>query len=882
MTTEFLNSAGAVLLLSGATTQSFVGTTGADTLRGTSGNDALRGLKGGDTYAGGKGDDVYYISSKADVVLERFGEGVDTVMAQQSYKLSANLENLTLEHTDAWYGEGNELDNILIASRGNQQLNGGKGNDVLVSHGKNNIFIVGKGNGSDVIYGFDRTDTIRLDGHGITSFSAVKNMAAQAGAGAVITFANGETLTLRGTKLASLSADNFYLAQDRSELVQLFSDEFNALSLYSEGGTWRTEYGWGGAGTIGSRKLNDEVQIYMDANFKGSAKTALGIDPFATKDGVLTITASPTPEGVRKYLGGSEYTSGLLTSKFTYSQAYGYFEIDAKLPAGQGFWPAFWLLPTDNSWPPELDIFEQLSKDPNTLYMTSHGVDAKGKHIGEQSLMYVDTTQWHTYGADWGPDFITYFVDGMQVAKQATPEAMKGKEMYMLINLAVGGKWPGAPDGGTAQMQVDSVRAYATENTTSVTVNGAKVSYNHGAAPQVPTKPDLPAASPAPSRPVMGTAGEDTLTAGSKGAELQGLAGNDVLFGGAYAATLAGGSGDDTYYVSAASQTIVERAGEGTDTVRSSISWTLGDNVERLVLEGADNINSTGNNLDNRLVGNEGNNVISGGGGNDDLDGGSAGVDTLIGGNGHDTYHVDRAATALVEAAHEGTDTVRSSISWVLGANFERLVLEGTSNINGRGNSSDNRIVGNSGNNVIIGGIGNDDLDGGSAGEDTLIGGVGDDFYSVNSVTNVLIEGAREGTDTVRSSISWVLGDNFENLILEGSGDATAKGNALANTIRGNGGDNVINGGAGDDLLIGNGGADTFVFEPGFGSDTVVDFQLGQDSLRFYPYAEDSARVYEAGGNTMIDFGGGDSVILEGVQISNSLLNYLSSDYDVI
>jgi beta-glucanase (GH16 family) len=865
------------------------------TLLGTDANDAFRGFAYVTTYAGGKGDDSYYTNNKYDTVIEKPGEGIDTVYAEQNFKLGANVENLTLTTSSAWYGEGNAMDNILTAKVAGQTLNGGAGNDVLVSQASNTTFVVAKGNGSDAIYGFDSTDRIRLDNYGITNFAALKSLGAQIGADTVLKFGNGEQLVLRDTKLGSLSADNFLLQQDTSHLASTFSDDFNALSLYSKGGTWRTEYGWGGAGTLGSRTLQGEAEIYMDADYAGTGKTALGINPFSIDKGVLTITAAPTPDAAKPFLGNAAYTSGLLTTKFTFAQQYGYFEISAKLPTGQGAWPAFWLLPTDNSWPPELDVFETLGRDTDTVYLTSHGVDANGKNTQTQSMVNLDYTQWHTYGADWGPDKITYYIDGQAVATQATPDAMKGKSMYMLIDLAVGGGgWAGAYDAttGTRQMQVDYVHAYATANTVSTTVNGVTTPYvqpvtttpvvtppttvTPTTTTPVTTAPAVSVPVPDPVKQVLGTAAADKLVALADNSELQGYAGDDTLRAGTFSAKMYGGLGNDTYYVTAANQLVFENPGEGADVVHSTISYTLTANVETLLLDGNADINGTGNDIGVRIVGNTGNNVITGGAGNDYLDGGAAGLDTLAGGKGDDTYYVNHVGTTLFEKPGEGTDNVRSTISWTLGDNFETLVLEGSANINGTGNDAGNRLIGNVGNNVITGGAGNDQLDGGTAGFDLLMGGKGNDTYYVNHVGTVLVEKPDEGIDAVHTTISWTLGDNFETLQLLGTDNINGTGNALANRILGNSGNNILNGGAGNDTLTGNGGKDTFVFDRGFGKDVVTDFVGKDDYLQFNGYARSQMHIVQQGANTVIDFGGTDTVTLLNTQANDpTLLGHL-------
>ncbi|WP_308256955.1 calcium-binding protein [Geminocystis sp. GBBB08] len=140
---------------------------------------------------------------------------------------------------------------------------------------------------------------------------------------------------------------------------------------------------------------------------------------------------------------------------------------------------------------------------------------------------------------------------------------------------------------------------------------------------------------------------------------------------------------------------------------------------------------------------------------NDDLRG-FALNDTLNGGNGDDIYTVNSTGDRVTENVNEGTDTVQSSITYTLGNNLENLILTGTTNINGTGNTLNNLITGNSGNNSLSGGVGNDTLNGG-VGADTLIGGVGNDIYTVDNIGDIVTEGLNEGTDLVFSSLTYTL-----------------------------------------------------------------------------------------------------------------------------
>ncbi|MDP1612335.1 MAG: calcium-binding protein, partial [Sulfuritalea sp.] len=321
---------------------------------------------------------------------------------------------------------------------------------------------------------------------------------------------------------------------------------------------------------------------------------------------------------------------------------------------------------------------------------------------------------------------------------------------------------------------------------------------------------------------------------------LTGNAGDNILDGAAGADTMAGGAGDDTYLVDNVGDVVAENAAEGIDTVYSTVDYALGADVENLVLAtGA--ISGTGNALDNALTGNSAGNTLNSGAGNDMLDGGT-GADTLLGGTGDDTYVVDNTSDVVTELAGEGSDTVVASVSFDLSTrpDVENVVLTGTANLNATGNAANNRLVGNAGANALSGGAGDDALDGG-AGADTLIGGMGNDIYVVDNVGDVVTENTGEGTDTVVSSISYMLGANLENLTLVGSGAINGTGNGLDNTLTGNWNANVLDGGVGNDTLDGGGGADTLIggagddtykFSVGGGADTIVD-SGGTDQLVF-------------------------------------------------
>ncbi|ESQ89090.1 hypothetical protein ABAC460_13555 [Asticcacaulis sp. AC460] len=304
-----------------------------------------------------------------------------------------------------------------------------------------------------------------------------------------------------------------------------------------------------------------------------------------------------------------------------------------------------------------------------------------------------------------------------------------------------------------------------------------------------------------------------------------GNAANNRIDGGAGADTLAGGAGDDTYWVEAAGDRVIEKSGEGVDLVYAAISYSLtGNFVEFLTLTGSADINATGNGMNNFLTGNEGNNVLDGATGND----------LMAGGLGNDTYYVQTAGDIVVENHFAGTDTVYSTISYSLfGRAVEILTLTGTANINATGNSLANALTGNAGNNLLDG----------DAGNDTLTGGLGNDTYVINSVGDVIVEAAGEGIDTVRTSINYTLaaGSAIEAVVLTGSRNLNATGNAQDNALTGNAFDNRLLGRDGNDALAGGGGQDSL--NGGTGRDTLSG-QDGNDTL-----AGDAGNDTLSGGN---------------------------------
>jgi Ca2+-binding RTX toxin-like protein len=259
----------------------------------------------------------------------------------------------------------------------------------------------------------------------------------------------------------------------------------------------------------------------------------------------------------------------------------------------------------------------------------------------------------------------------------------------------------------------------------------------------------------------------------------------------------------------------------------------------------------TGTNRNNTLTGTNGNDILRGLAGNDTLRGlagndvldGGVGSDSMTGGLGRDVFVVDSAGDRIFESPGGGTDSVHSSISFSLAALLENLVLIGTGNTSGNGNSVANAIRGNDGSNILRGFGGDDSLSGrggndrleGGAGDDRMTGGTGNDVFIVGNAGDRVVEAARGGRDLVLSSRDFNLAatPQVENLTLTGSAAIDGTGNNLANLIIGNNAHNVLNGGGGNDILIGRGGSSAAFFE----GDNLIG-GAGADIFRYLSIAD--------------------------------------------
>ncbi|MGR3513609.1 MAG: glycoside hydrolase family 16 protein [Paracoccaceae bacterium] len=218
---------------------------------------------------------------------------------------------------------------------------------------------------------------------------------------------------------------------------------------------------------------NREEQIYVDPTFAGTGTEPLGLNPFDTAAGILRITGQKAPDDALPFLGGYRYTSGLLTTEGHFEQQYGYFEARMKLPIGQGLWPAFWMkraarLAPDGTpnWPPEIDIMEFIGSDPDRYFVTTHWDLAPDNKKSGASFPLPDGSEaFRNYGVLWDARRTVFYLDRVPHHVIET-KANHHVPMFMMLNLALGGKWPGPIDPSVlpATVEIDWVAAWQFED----------------------------------------------------------------------------------------------------------------------------------------------------------------------------------------------------------------------------------------------------------------------------------------------------------------------------------------------------------------------------------------------------------------------------------
>ena len=805
-----------------------IGTAEEDVISGLAGDDTLYGGAGNDLLLGGDGNDTYIIDAAGDTVTELAGEGTDTVESSISYTLGANVENLTLTGTGNIDGTGNTLDNTLTGNSGNNVLSGGSGNDTLIGGGGDDTMLGGSGNdtyivdssGDVVTEGANQgTDTV-LSSVSYTLSANVENLTltgtdnidATGNTGANTLAGNAGNNVLDGgagtDTMVGGAGDDTYVVDATTDVVTELAGE--GTDIVQSSVTYTLSANVENLILTGTAAINATGNALDNALTGNSGANVLsggtgndtmvggaGNDTYVV-DAVGDVVTELVGEGTDLVQSSISYTLGANLENLTLT---GTANIDA---TGNALNNTLTGNAGDNVIDGGVGNDTMIGGAGNDTYVVDSASDV--------------VTEGTSAGTDTVLSSISYTLGTNVENLTLTGSDNINATGNTLNNILTGNSGNNVLSGGTGN---DTMVGGAGDDTYVVDAAGDVVTELAGEGTDlIQSSVSYTLSADVENLTLTGTAAINA-TGNALANTLIGNSGANVLSGGAGDDTMVGGAGNDTYVVDAAGDVVTELTGEGTDLVQSSISYTLGDNLENLTLTGTGNIDATGNALNNALTGNAGDNVLDGGAGND----------TMVGGAGNDTYVVDSASDVVTEGTSAGTDTVLSSITYTLGTNVENLTLTGTGNINATGNTVANILTGNAGNNILSGGTGND----------TMVGGAGDDTYVVDAAGDVVTELVGEGTDLVQSSVTYTLSANVENLTLTGTGAINATGNALANTLTGNTGANILDGGAGDDTMVGGTGNDTYVVDSsgdvvtegtGAGTDTVqssISYTLGDN-----------------------------------------------------
>ena len=777
----------------GAKIENATGSAFNDVLIGNTLDNTLNGMAGADTMSGGTGNDIYIVDNIADVVIETstLATEIDTVRSSVDWVLGANLENLVLTGTDNLTATGNSLNNVLTGNDGNNSLLGGLGADTLIGGAGNDIYGVENvndvvielaGEGRDLIrtkVSYTLSDNVEdgtlLDSADLTlTGNALDN---------VLTGNAGNNSLLGGLGADTLiggAGDDIYGVENVNDVVIELANEGHDLI--------RSRVSYTLSANVEDGILLDSTHNNLTGNALNNVLTGnagnnildggLGADTLIggagddtyVVDNINDVLVEQANEGRDLVKSSISY---VLSSNFE----------DATLLGSSD------LTLTGNA----LDNVLTGNAGNNSL-LGGVGADTLIGGAGDDIYGVENVNDVVIELANEGHDLIRSRVsytlsanveDGILL--DSTHNNLTGNA---LNNVLTGNAGNNILDGG---LGADTLIGGAGDDTYVVdNINDVLVEQADEGRDLVKTSISYVLANNFEDATLLGTA-DLTLTGNSLNNVLIGNAGNNSLLGGLGADTLIGGAGNDIYGVENVNDVVIELAGEGRDLIRTKVSYTLSDNVEDGTLLDSADLTLTGNALDNVLTGNAGNNSLLGG----------LGADTLIGGAGDDIYGVENVNDVVIELANEGHDLIRSRVSYTLSANVEDGILL---------DSTHNNLTGNDLNNVLTGNAGNNILDGG-AGADTLIGGAGDDIYVVDNYSDVVTEQVGEGHDLVRTSISYTLSANVEDLTAIGNDIAALTGNALNNVIRGNSNVNYIDGGLGADTMIGGAGNDVYTVD---------------------------------------------------------------------
>ncbi len=947
-----------------------------NTIIGGRANNLLDGGLGADTLIGGAGDDTYLVDQGGDVVSELANEGIDTIESSVTYTLGANVEHLVLTGTGAADAIGNALNNDVRGNAASNILDGGAGDDSLRGNGGADTYRFGRGSGRDIV--FDSSTTGEIETIQFAADVQTADVDVYRRSGDLVLIINGTTDELT---LASFFGPTEYAQkQVRFTDETVWNEAELRVRAVAVGGTVTGTEGdemlTGSAGhdvLIGAAG-NDVLTGGLGNDWLyGDATSQSPFGPQVIGNDILTGGGGDDVlvdlRGTNTFDGGSGNDqlfvgTGQDTIFFGRGSGIDSLTLDTNgsdldiIQMGADVLPSEVILTRSIQRATGANIINL------TIPSTGDRLSINLSYVGSQSetspqaaVLFADGTRWDLV---WMPtESSSSGANLLDSPFPGTLAGLGGDDTYLFGSSGLPGSYAVIEAPGEGIDTVESLFDYALDAQVENLIL-AESSSSVLPSPERGTGNELDnlIVGNSGDNILNGWDGNDVLVGGIfrelEGPPYIGGTGSDILIGGAGDDVLMadagdfasngdrlflgggltqrdvsaireaddlfiGGVGNDTYIVHSQQQTIAEFSDEGIDTVRSTVSYTLGENLENLTLVSPPlrfdeetemvipqaPLNGTGNELDNVLIGSGDDNVLAGLAGRDTLWGGYAveseagpagsGDDTLIGGTGHDTYLFnlgdgidtiqdvasagegnriqfgagitrndlvlteDQATRTLMIAVGTGGDAIRLT-------NFDLTGVNGASVVEtlAFADGSSASLASLLGPSITITGtadaevlVGTVENDGidAGAGNDTVYAGAGDDLILAGAGDDVVAGEA--GIDTIHggSGVDYLYGGDGDDLINGDEDNDVLVGESGNDTLTGGAGNDVLNGGLGDDSLSGGTGDDTFY--AGAGNDQVS----GGDGDDAAVGEEGADTMYGGSGNDYLYGGEGDDVV---------------------
>jgi trimeric autotransporter adhesin len=860
-----LPSGALTLMLSG--TANLVG-------RADGGNDTLISNSGVDTLYGGSGNDTFVINNSADVVVDTVTTTSNAIQSSVSFTLPTNVNTLVLTGTAALVGTGNSAADVISANSGNDTLIAGTGLATLTGGARNDVFVVN--NTGDVVRGAPTgvSDTL----YSSVSYTLAANVdtLVLTGTASIAGAANSDNDTLISNSgvdtLIGGSGNETYVVNNSGDVIQDHSALHGSVVESSVSYTLAASaisLELVGAGNLAAAALGSSDSMVAGAG-QDTLVAASSFDTLVAGSGATTLVGQSiydvfvvnSSSDVVTVVGGSPSTDVIDSSvSYTVSGGIGTLVLTGSanlsgtavsgnnsivgnsgqdvLYAGTG---ADTLVagsaPTTLVGGTGSDTFVVNSTADVLLNISS----VAGNHL-VSSISYTLPTQVSilTFTGNAALVGVGNSGNNTLVGNDGNDTLIAGSGVADLIG------------GEGADLFIINSTADIVSNPNYLTSSGvdtiqSSVGYtlpDHINVLVLTGTASLVAAGNNQADSIVGNAGADTLQAG---------VGNDTLVAGSGLATLIGALGNDTFVINNTGDVIRDSVAGGSNTLVSSVSYTLPTNITAFVLAGTAALVAVGNAANDSIKGNAGADTLIAGAGNDTLVAGS-GLATLVGGAGNDTFIVNNSADVVLDTSTGSTNSVFSSSSYVLPTNVSVLTLTGAGDLMATGNTANHTLIGGAGNDTLVAGTG--------AG--TLIGGAGNTTFVVDSQSDAVIDTYAAASNILQSSVSYTLATNVNTLVLTGTGNLSGTANSAQDTLVSNTGVDTLFGGSGTDSFVINNTADVVVVSSATNNDTVyssVSYAL-PGNLRYLMLTGSQNLVGTAGGanDTLVANSGIDTLV---------------------